>query len=431
MQFTTKKTEKGVVELTITVDPQEIKQTLERAAQEISKEKPIEGYRPGKAGYEAVTKRYGEQLIYEAALPDIVRKYYVQAVKDGDLKTYGEPEVNVTKIAPGNPVEFVATIALVPDVTELAEVEKIKVQSKNQDVEDKEIEGSIKELQRMQIKEIRATHPAGTGDKIVVDMDMSLAGVPLDGGQARGHSIFLDEEYYVPGLKEKVLGMKEGETREFTLKFPKDHYQKNIAGQDVGFKVTVKEVYELQYPAADDEFAKTLGQESITKLREILKENILKDKQQKEDQRVEIEILEKLAEKSRFGDLPDRMVNAEVDRMMHELEHGIADRGVGFEDYLKSIKKSVEDLKLDFAAQAVKRIKTALILREYGVRKNIEVSDAEVLEEQQSLLNAYSNNAQAQEQVRSEEYQDYIRTALRNRKVIADMKEKANVVKKN
>ncbi len=430
MQSTTKKTEKGVVELTVTVEPEEIKHTLERTAQEISREKPIEGYRPGKAGYETVAKTYGEGVIYEAALPDVVRKYYVQAVKENDLQTFGEPEINVTKLAPGNPIEFTATVALVPDVTQLADVEKIKVESKTPKVEDKEVDGTIKELQRMQTKEVRVNRAASEGDKVVVDMDMTLAGVPLDGGQARGHAIFLDEEYYVPGLREKVTGMKEGETREFELKFPKDHYQKNIAGKDVGFKVTVKEIYELQHPAEDDEFAKSLGQESMAKLRELLKDNILKDKQQKEDQRVELEILEKLAEKTRFGDLPERMITMEVDRMIHELEHSIAERGVEFADYLKSIDKKAEDLKLEFAPQAVKRIKTALILREYGKQKNIEVPDSEVLEEQQQMINAYKDNAEAQEQVRSEEYQDYIRSSLRNRKVIADMREKANVVKK-
>lgn len=430
MQSTTKKTEKGIVELTVTIEPEEIKHTLERTAQEISREKPIEGYRPGKAGYDTVAKAYGENVIYEGALPEIVRKYYVQAVKEQDLQTFGEPEINVTKLAPGNPIEFTATVALVPEVTQLAEVEKVKVESKEQKVDDKEVDGTIKELQRMQTKEVRVDRPAGEGDKIVVDMDMTLAGVPLDGGQARGHAIFLDEEYYVPGLKEKVTGMKEGETREFELKFPKDHYQKNIAGKDVGIKVTVKEIYELQHPAADDEFAKSLGQESIAGLRELLQGNILKDKQQKEDQRVEIEIIEALAERSKFGDMPDRMVNMEVDRMVHELEHGIAERGIKFDDYLQSIKKTLDELKLEFAPQAVKRIKTALILRTYGENNNIEVPDTEVLEEQQNMINAYKDNAEAQEQVRSEEYLDYIRTTLRNRKVIADMREKANVVKK-
>ncbi|MBU1915828.1 trigger factor family protein, partial [Patescibacteria group bacterium] len=119
MQYTTKNLPKGLAEIKISVGQDEITATLELSAQEISKEKPIEGYRPGKAGYEAVAKRYGEQIIYEAALPKIVRRYYVQAVKEQNLNTYGEPEINVVKLAPGNPIEFTATVTLVPEVNKL------------------------------------------------------------------------------------------------------------------------------------------------------------------------------------------------------------------------------------------------------------------------------------------------------------------------
>lgn len=336
MQYTTKNLPKGLAEIKISVDQDEITATLESSAQEISKEKPIEGYRPGKAGYEAVAKRYGEQVIYEAALPKIVRRYYVQAVKEQSLNTYGEPEINVVKLAPGNPIEFTATVTLVPEVTKLLDPATIKIESITPKAEDKEIDGTIGELQKMQTKEIRVNREVRDRDKIVVDMEIKKDGVPIDGGQTQNHGIYLDEEYYVPGLKEKVLGMKEGETREFSLQFPKDHFQKILAGALVEFKVTLKEVFELQHPAIDDEFAKSLGQESLAKLRELLQTNILKDKLQKEDQRIETAIFEKMISGSRFGDIPELMINTEVERMMHELQHSVSGRGIKFEDYLQN-----------------------------------------------------------------------------------------------
>jgi trigger factor len=430
MQCTIKKLPKGLVELTISVGQEEIASALEKAAQEISKDHPLDGYRPGKAGYEAVAKRYGEQVIQEAALPGVVRRNYVQAVKDNSLNTYGEPEISVTKLAPGNPIEFTATVALVPEITNLADPAAIKVDTKTPRVEDKEVDGTIHELQKMQTREIRVAREVRDKDKIVVDMDLSRDGVAVEGGQARGHGIYLDEEYYIPGLKEKVLGMKEGETREFSLKFPKDHFQKMLAGADVGFKVTVKEIFELQFPAIDEEFAKALGQESVNKLRELLTDNILKDKTHKEEQRVEAEILEQMVKKSRFGEIPERMVNSEVDRMLHELKHGLEEKNVKFEDYLQNIKKTLEALKLDFAKQAIERVKTALVVREYGIREKIEIPDADVMKEVEQMINRYSEDAEAQQTIRSEDYQDYIRTTLRNHKVVALLRERANVVKK-
>jgi trigger factor len=419
-----------LVEIKISVEQNEVTSILEKTAQEISKEKPIDGYRPGKAGYEAVAKHFGEQAIYEAALSKIVQRYYVQAVKDNNLKTYGEPKIEVTKLAPGNAIEFTATVSVVPEITDLPDLSTIKIETHPVVVEDKEIDGTIRELQKMQTKEVRVNREVGDKDKIIVDLDLKKDGVAIEGGQAIGHGIYLDEEYYVPGLKEQVLGMKEGETREFTLKFPKEHFQKMLAGAPVDIKITVKEIFELQHPTIDDEFAKSLGQESLAKLRELLHSNILNDKTQKEAERIEVAALEKIISKSRFSDLPEQMINNEVDRMLHELKHNIADRGVKFEEYLQNIKKSVDELKLEFAKQAIQRIKSALVIREFGQRENIEVADTEVMQEVEKLLNRYTDNAEAQKTIRDEDYQDYIRTTLRNRKIIRVIKEKIQIIKK-
>jgi len=414
----------------MTIEVNEAQSILQDAATKISRERPIDGFRPGKAGYETIKSHFGEAVIYETALPELVRRNYVQAVRDNQLNTYGDPEVNVTKLAPGNPIEFTATVALIPEITQLAEADRIKIKTSEPTVDDKEIAGTLKELQRMQTKEVRADREARANDKVIVDMDMSRAAVPLDGGQARGHGIYLDEDYYVPGLKEKIIGMKEGEMREFSLKFPKDHYQKTLAGKDVEFKLTVKEIYELQHPEIDDEFAKALGQESLAKVKELLHGNIKNDKAAKESQRIEAELLEKLVERSRFGEIPESMINQEVNRMLHELKHSVAERGLEFDDYLKSIKKTADELRLDLAQQAVQRIKTALLVREYGLREKIDISDAEVLTEVEKLINDSSGDAEAQKIIRSEEYQDYIKTAVRNRKVIELLKERITLIEK-
>lgn len=425
MLCTTKKLPKGMVEISCEIPLDEFKNEIENAARELSEKKPIDGYRPGKAPLDVVKARFGEMALYEGALPTVVRKHYVKAVVENHVHSYGEPSINVTKLAPGNPIAFTATVAAIPDVTSLADFRKVKVSTKDAVVADDQIDGALKDLQRMQTKEIRVTREARDKDKIVVDMDLSQAGVPLDGGQARNHGIYLDEEYYIPGLKEKVLGMKEGEKREFTLKFPENHFQKTLAGKDTDFSVTLKEVYELRHPPVDDALAKMLGQESLAKLKEIIRGNMKTEADEKERQRLELEILDTLVDKSKFEDVPEKVLSDEVARMIDELKRGIAERGVTFEDYLVNIKKTIDDLRMDFMPQAVKRVKTAILIREIGEKEKVEVSDAEVLAEVHDLMNRYSENAEAQEQIRTEEYQDYIRTSLRNRKVLAMLREAA------
>ncbi len=425
MQINIKKLPKGLVEISVELDAAETKPYLETAAVHISKEHGIKGYRPGHAPYEVVKSNVGEMAIYEHALGDIVRKAYVQAVKDNKLTTFGEPQVDVKKLAPGNPIAFTATVALVPKVLSVPPLDGVKVKLKATEIKDAEVENALKQLQKMRTKEAAVDREVRPQDKIVVDMDMSLGGVPLEGGQARGHGIYLDEEYYIPGLKEQVLGLKPGEKKNFKLKFPADHYQKNLASKDVDFALTLKQVYELAHPELNDEFAKGLGQENMAKLRELLRKNMEEEARDKELRRAENEALEKIAEKSKFEEMPEAIVNQEVDRMVHELSHEVAERGLKFDEYLQSLKKTLGEMKLEMAPQAVKRIKVALALREIGDREHIEAPDTEVLAEQNRLINAYAEDAETQDRIRSEDYQDYLRSVIRNKKIVEKIREQS------
>jgi trigger factor len=418
MEMTSKQLPKNSLELTFTLTTEDIRNDLERSARELTEKRPIEGFRPGKASYDIVKSRYGEMAIYEHALPAIIRRTYVRAVVDGKLRPFGEPEIKMTKLAPGNDVQFTATVTLVPSVVKLADYMHTTVARKQTKIEDKNVDDTVAQLSRMQIKENRVSRALTDKDKAVVDMRMSMQNVPVEGGQALNHSIYLNEEYFIPGLKEKIAGANEGEERAFTLQFPKDHFKKDLAGKDVDFRVTVKEIHELIHPTIDDAFAKTLGQESVEKLRALIRENLASEAKEKEEQRAENELVEKLVEKTKFDEVSDAIVNKEVERMLHELEHNVESQGGKFDDYLASIKKTMAELKLDLVPQAIKRIKSALLIRDIGEKEKIEADDTEVLAEQQKLLNTYKDNVDAQQQIRSEDYEDYLRTMIRNRKVM-------------
>jgi trigger factor len=282
-------------------------------------------------------------------------------------------------------------------------------------IDDCEVDKALSELQKMQTKEVKVERELGAKDKATVDMYMSQGGVPTDGGQAHGHGIYMDEEHYIPGLKEKLIGQKIGETREFSLKFPKEHFQKSLAGKDVEFKVTLTAVHELQHPELSDEFAQKLGKKDMADLRAAINENMALEADERERQRRELEALEKIVDKTKFGDVPEQIINDEIDRMLEELEHGVKIRGLDFDDYLKSIKKTLAELKIEFTTQAMKRVKTSLVIRAVAEQEKVEASETEVVAEIEKAMNDYSDNPEAQERVKSDEYQDYVRLRIRNR----------------
>ncbi|MEK9152580.1 MAG: trigger factor [Patescibacteria group bacterium] len=423
MKATANTLPKGMVALTIEVPVEDAKLHIDTAIKQLTEQRPIDGFRPGKAPYDAVKQRFGEMAIYEAALPDIIRKNYVQAVKENDVLAFGQPEIEVVSLVPGNPIVFKATVSVVPKVTSLADYLKFKIEAKPTIVEEKNVDGMLRELQKMQTVEKQVQRPIGEHDKAIVDMDLSFEKVPLEGGQAKNHGVYMDEEYYIPGFKEQIAGLKEGDKKRFTLPFAKDHFQKNLAGRDVDFDVTVKGVYELTHPEINDDFAKKVGQESVAKLRQVLNENLKNEAVEKERQRQEIEILDKIAAGSKFEDIPEIILNEEIQRMLRELQNSLEERGMELPKYLESIKKTTDDLKLEFSTQAVKRVKTALAIREVAVKEKIEISDAELLEEVTRLMNLSSSDPEYQAQLRDLEYQEHLRTTLRHRKTLARLRE--------
>ncbi len=423
MQYTLKDLPKSQKEAKVTVEAAEVKPFMERAAVALSEQVKIEGFRPGKADYATVVRRVGEMAILEEALPKIVQKYLVEILKKEDLDTVGEPSINVEKAAPGNEVIFTATMSLLPAVKKLADYKSIKVDAKAIAVKDEDVEKTVNDLRKMQSTEHEVEREVRKGDKVVVDMAMSIDHVAVEGGTTKGHSVYLDEEYYIPGLPEKLIGMKKGENRVFKLTFPKDHFNKSLAGKEVEFSVDLKGVHEIKHAELDDFFAKRLGQESMEKLRALLKKNLEQEAESKEIQRQELAALEELLKKSEVDDVPELLVNNECHKMLHELEHSVARQGLQFSDYLTSIKKTQKDLLLDFAPEAIKRVKTMVLMRAIGKAENIEPADMEILEEQTRLISMYKDDPETQARVRSDDGLDYIKSMLKNRMILKFIRE--------
>ncbi|OGL95620.1 trigger factor [Candidatus Uhrbacteria bacterium RIFOXYB12_FULL_58_10] len=415
---------KNSLKIRVTVPHDDAIPFLEAAALRMSEETSIPGFRPGKAGFEVVKARVGEQKIYEEALEAIVRKTFVDAVTSNEIETVGSPKIDVEKLAPGNDIVYTAEVALMPKISKLADWHALTVGKKPHDATNKDIELALTDLQRMQTKETRGASGAVAteADKVVVSMNMKKAGVPVEGGQSPNHVIYLTESYYVPGFKEQLVGMREGEEKSFTLTFPEEHTSKMLAGSAVEFEVAMKEIYNLEHPELDDAFASALGQTDMATLKDLLKKNIQGEKELEEKSRQEREILETLAKESRFDDIPDLLLNEEINKMIHELERGAAEQGMEFPEYMKSIKKTVAELKLEFTPQALTRIKVALILREIVKNENVEITDAEVEESLDQIAERYEDK-EARDRIYDPEYRGYVEYTLKNRKAIEKLRE--------
>lgn len=423
MSYSVKKQAKSELEFVFTIKPDEYKKDVEAAAVRMSERAAIKGFRPGKAPYNIVKEQVGEINIMQEALEKIIQKHYFEAVKAEKAEVIGMPKIKVDKLAPGNDLVFTATAALLPKV-KLPDLKTISVKSEPKKVGEADVAEALGHLQKMQPIEEPKTGAATKEDKVTIDMEMFIEKIPVEGGQAKNHQVYLSEAHYIPGLAEQLVGLKKDETKEFTLPFPKEHYQKHLAGKKVDFKIKVNEVFTLKYSDLDDEFAKKLGQENMEKLKTLLLANISREAEHKEEQRVEAAILEALIEKSTIEELPTVLVDSEKQKMFYELKHDLDRRGVSIEQYLIDIKKSQDQIFKDFEEGATKRAKAALISRQVAVENKIEIGKGDLEKEIKLIQEAYPGDKNVEENLKKPEVLDTVAATIQNKKVVQFLREK-------
>lgn len=415
MKITKKDLEKRQVELTIELSVDELKPYLDKAAKKISQQVDIPGFRKGKIPYDVLKQNVGEATIYEEAFYDAVQETLPKAVEQEKLEVIGQPKVDIEKVAPGNPVSYKAVLSLMPNI-KLGDYKTLKAKRKKVEVDEKKVAQTFEDLKKMRAQEKLVNREAKNGDKVEINFEIKQSGVVIEGGQGQKYPLMLGENKFIPGFEDQVVGMKKDQEKEFPITFPKDYFEKKLQGRKCDVKTKVLNVYELTLPEINDEFAKSFNFKSKAEFEEKIKENINKEVEQKEKERLELSILEEIMEKSTFDEFPATLIDSEMDKMWHELKHNVEDSGGKMEDYLKHIGKTEEEIKKDMKPQADKRIKTALISRAIAEAEKIEVSDKEAEEEIKKQTEPYKDNPEVQKQIQSDEYKRYVKNLLANKK---------------
>jgi len=412
-----KKLPKSEVEIKVTVPFAELKPFEEKAAQNISQNTKIEGFRPGKASIDVINQRVGEMKLLEEAAALAIEKSYIEIAQKEKLEPLSSPHVDFEKLASDNDFVYVAKIPVIPEV-KVGDWKSIKIKEKSITVKDEDINKALEDLREARAKETLEEKAIAKGDKAELDFDVFRDNVPIENGAQKKYPLIIGSGHFIPGFEEELIGLKAGEEKEFELKFPQEYHNKELAGKPAKFKVKVLAVYKRELPELNDEFAKSLGQETMDKIKEQIKHNMQHEQHHKEEERCERELLEKLIEKSEFGEIPDILITAETNKMLQELESNLEMQGVPFDDYLKSLNKTIEQLKLDFVPQAQKRTKSALIMRQIFFDEKIEIPESEIDQELKKMKAMYQNNPELVKNLESPEYRDYMRNMLGNRKIM-------------
>lgn len=417
MNATLERLPKNAVSLTIEVSMDELAPFLDRAANELSHQHPVPGFRAGKVPFAVLVKHLAYEHILETALPKVVRATLPDALTKESLKAVGSPRIELLKNAQGNPLVYKATIALLP-VVELGDYRTVTTKRHPVTITEADVTKVLDDLRQSRAKEKLILRPADRGHKVEIDFRGTLDRVPLEGASSTNHPLILGSGHFIHGFEDALVGLSANESRSFPLRFPEDYHEARLAGKTVDFHVTVKNVYELELPEPDDAFATTVGAfKNLEELKEQLRENLNEERERRERERLERAILEEIAGFSTIGELPEALVDEECSKMLAELRDGALQRGMEWDKYLESIKKDESALRTEFRPQAEHRLTLSLTLRALAEAERIEVGDDDVAKEVEQAKKLYASNPEIQKNLESGEYRSTMKTMLVNRRV--------------
>ncbi|MCK9438707.1 MAG: trigger factor [Patescibacteria group bacterium] len=429
MNVTRKDLEKGQVELSVELSVEEMTPLMEKGAESLSKEVKIEGFRPGKAPLSVLKQKIGELAIMEEAVKISLNKNIYKIIDENlkDKEVVGQPEVEITKLAPNNPVEYKIKVSILPEV-KLGKYKDLGLKQEKLVVKEEEVNKIINDLLEMRAKETISDKSIEKGDKVIASVNLFIDNVPVEDGQNPEVTILTGKNYFVDGFDKNIVGLKKGDKKEFNLVYPEKHYNKNLAGKLVDFKVEIKEVYRRELPELNDDLAKIFQFKNVAALKENIQKTVEIQKQREDDQKMEIKLLEKIVDDSKFGDIPESLIKNEASLMMKEMESSIASQGGKFADYLQSINKSQDQLMLEILPNATKRVKSALILKEIAKEEKMNISEAELSKEIEVTRKKYEKSPEAIKNIESPHYKAYLENSLLNQKTIDSLK-KWNILK--
>lgn len=419
MKIESKKLPQNIIEVVVELSITEMSEFEEEALKNLSLHTKVEGFRPGKAPNEILKQRISPLKLWEEIADLAINIKYPEIIRQEKLNPVAPPQVEITKIAPNNPLIFKLKIPLIPKI-KLGNYKDVKISKKEIKIENNQIEKVMSELQSMRGQETLVSRQAKKGDKVSVDIELSHDKVPLENGQIKKfHLILSSEQEYFPGLSDKIIGLEKDAETKFSFHYPESHPDKQIAGKVIDFKVKINSVFNIDLPGIDDQFAQNVGNfKSVDDLKKKIKENLEENAQMKERQRQELEILQGLINKTEFEEIPEILINNETNKMIEELKASVEESSGNFEDYLQSIKSSVTLLQKQFLPKAIERIKSALCIREIALKEKISVEEKEIQEEMTKLSDLYKNQEELLKNFTTESGKNYLKNLLTNRKVI-------------
>jgi trigger factor len=359
--------------LRIELPPDRVATQVDATFREWGRKLQLPGFRPGRVPQEIIRRRFRD-AVHEEVVRELIPESYREALAQTALDPISQPTVEDIHFVDGEPLTYKAVVEIKPAIT-VADYRSIAVEREKIEVTDQEVDRALEYLREDAAEYVPMEGwPALRDDLVILDHEGTIHGKPFKGGSGKNLTVALGHEGYLPGFTDQLLEVQKGDSKQFSLEFPADFPRKELAGRQVDFRVTVKEVKKRRVPELNDEFAKTVGDvETVVALKDKLREQLSQRKTRAQEAEVRRRVLEKLAAQHEV-DVPGAWVEREAAAVLDEFlmtMRATGKRVEGFPDTPEGVRAKAEEI-------ARRRVKQSLLLEAVARQEGVTVTDAEV-----------------------------------------------------
>ena len=348
----------------------------------------IDGFRKGKAPRSLIEKRYGEGIFFEDAINNLFSLNYPLALDELDIDVIDYPKTEFSQVKKGEGFDITVTVTCYPEF-EVKDYTGVEIEKVSSEVTDEDVDKEIQNMAARNSRMVEVDRPAQDGDMVMIDYAGFVGDEQFEGGTAERQPLKLGSGTFIPGFEEQLIGASKGDDVEVKVTFPEEYHSEDLAGKDAIFKCKVHEVKEQEIPEIDDDFVKDVSEfDTLDELKASKKEELEKAAVVRAENQMKNSVIEKVFEANDI-DVPEVMVNSEIDSMMSEFDQQLRAQGMDLNTYLQYAGQDPAAFRETLREDAFKKTKTRMIVAKIVDQEKFEVSDEEVDEQVEKMAQQY------------------------------------------
>ena len=424
------KQEGNKVSFKLTVDHDKFESAVVKAYNKNKGKFNIPGFRKGKAPRKIIETNYGKGVFYNDAIDIVFPEVYPAAIDELKIEPIEVPSIDVEEISKDNGLVLLVDVEVKPEF-QLGEYKGVEVEKVEETVNEDVVNAKLEEMREKNSRLVSVEREIANGDTANIDFEGFDGEVAFEGGKGEKYDLVIGSGSFIPGFEEQLVGKKAGEEVEVNVTFPEEYHAENLAGKPVVFKVKVNEVKVKELPELNDEFAAdTTEFNTLAELRADVTAKAEEESKEAAKNELRNRVIEKVVANTEV-EVPEAMVKHEIDNQLMELNYQLQYQGFGMEQFLQMTGKTMDEFKAESTAsrreEALRNVKTSLVIEAIAKAENVEVSEEEVNSEVQKMADAYKMTVeQVKEALRPNDLKD-MEGQLKIRKTIDLLVENAKI----